>query len=73
MGSKNDLRLDVRQTAKLKLAFRRHGWNNAEIKTLSEGYILADVSKVIKGQANGWNSREFHVIFFPAISDKITF
>jgi len=35
----------------LKLAFRRNGWNNAEIKALSEGNILADVLKVIKGQA----------------------
>lgn len=33
------------------MAFRRNGWNNAEIKTLSEGNILADVLRVIKGQA----------------------
>jgi hypothetical protein len=51
MSSKNDLMLDVSQAAELKLAFRRNGWNNAEIKTLSEGDILADVLKVIKGQA----------------------
>lgn len=43
--------LDVSQAAELKLAFRRNGWNNAEIKTLSEGNILGDVLKVIKGQA----------------------
>jgi len=42
---------DVSQTAELKLAFRRNGWNNAEIKTLLEGGILANVLKVIKGQA----------------------
>jgi len=51
MSSNNDLMLDVSQAAELKLAFRRNGWNNAEIKTLSEGDILADVLKVIKGQA----------------------
>ena len=43
--------LDVSQAAELKMAFRRNGWNNAEIKTLSEGDILADVLKVVKGQA----------------------
>jgi hypothetical protein len=51
MSSKNDLMLDVGQAAELKLAFRRNGWNNAEIKTLSKGGILTDVLKVIKGQA----------------------
>jgi len=51
MSSNNDLMLDVSQAAELKLAFRRNGWNNAEIKTLSEGGILANVLKVIKGQA----------------------
>lgn len=51
MSSNNDLMFDVSQVAELKLAFRRNGWNNAEIKTLSEGDILADVLKVIKGQA----------------------
>jgi hypothetical protein len=51
MSSNNDLMLDVSQAAELKLAFRRNGWNNAEIKNLSEGDILADVLKVIKGQA----------------------
>lgn len=49
--SLNDLMLDVSQAAELKLAFRRNGWNNAEIKTLSEGDTLAYVLKVIKGQA----------------------
>lgn len=51
MSSNNDLMLDVSQAAELKLAFRRHGWNNAEIKALSEGSILGEVLKVIKGQA----------------------
>ena len=49
--SANELMLDVSQAAELKLAFRRNGWNNAEIKTLSEGDILAKVLQVIKGQA----------------------
>jgi len=51
MSANNDLMLDVSQAAELKLAFRRNGWNNAEIKTLSEGDILADVLKIIKGLA----------------------
>ena len=51
MNSNNDLMLDVSQAAELKLAFRRNGWNNAEIKTLSEGNILSDVLKIIRGQA----------------------
>jgi hypothetical protein len=33
------------------MAFRRNGWTNAEIKTLSEGNVLAKVLQVIKGQA----------------------
>lgn len=51
MSSNIDLMLDVSQAAELKLAFRRNDWNNAEIKTLSEGDILGDVLKVIRGQA----------------------
>lgn len=51
MSANNDLMLDVSQAAELKLAFRRNGWNNAEIKTLSEGNVLAKVLQVIKGQA----------------------
>lgn len=51
MSSNNDLMLDVSQAAELKLAFRRNGWNNAEIKNLSEGDILANVLRVIRGQA----------------------
>lgn len=49
--SNDKLMLDVSQAAELKLAFRRNGWNNAEIKTLSEGDILAKVLQVINGQA----------------------
>jgi|GEM_PF-439204 len=50
--STNDLMLDVSQAAELKLAFRRNGdWTNADIKTLSEGTVLGDVLKIIRGQA----------------------
>ena len=51
MSANNDLMLDVSQAVELKLAFRRNGWNNAQIKTLSEGDILAKVLQVITGQA----------------------
>jgi len=47
----SELMLDVSQAVELKLAFRRCGWNNAQIKTLSEGDILAKVLQVIAGQA----------------------
>lgn len=51
MSENKDLMLDVSQAAELKLAFRRHGWTNADIKKLSEGKILGDVLKVLKGAA----------------------
>ncbi len=43
--------LDVEQASELKLAFRRTGWNNEEVKRLCEGTILADIRSVILGQA----------------------
>jgi len=43
--------LDVSQAAELKMAFRRHGWTNADIKTLSEGDLLGKVLMVIKKRA----------------------
>lgn len=43
--------LDVGQAEELKLAFRRHDWTNANIKSLCEGDILGDVLKVVKGNA----------------------
>jgi len=49
--SANELMLDVSQAAELKLAFRRHGWTNAQIKTLSEGTVLGDVLQVINGRS----------------------
>jgi hypothetical protein len=51
MSANNDLMLDVSQAAELKLAFRRNGWNNSQIKTLSEGDLLGKVLQVITGQA----------------------
>lgn len=48
--SANELMLDVSQAHELKLAFRRNGWTNADIKALSEGNFLADVLKLMKGQ-----------------------
>lgn len=50
MSANNDLMLDVSQAHELKLAFRRNGWKNSDIKALCEGDVLADVLKVIKGQ-----------------------
>ncbi|HYU64974.1 MAG TPA: hypothetical protein VEK36_01775, partial [Candidatus Paceibacterota bacterium] len=45
------LTLDVVQAAELKYAFERTGWNNAEIKALSSGDVLAGVRDVIRGFA----------------------
>ena len=41
--------LDVGQANELKLAFRRHGWTNEELKRLCEGNILAKVRSVQLG------------------------
>jgi hypothetical protein len=49
--SEKDLMLDVDQAGELKRAFRRHGWTNKDIKTLSERNILGEVLKVIRKQA----------------------
>lgn len=48
--SANELMLDVSQAHELKMAFRRNGWTNADIKALSEGNFLADVLKLMNGQ-----------------------
>lgn len=84
MSKKNDLMLDVSQAAELKMAFRRNGWNNAQIKTLSEGDILAKVLQVITGHAEiklivesrsvstpRWRE-ENGVIYFSVTSDGTT-
>jgi hypothetical protein len=46
-----DLMLDVDQAGELKAAFRRCGYNNAEIKQLSTGDTLAQVRNVLRGLA----------------------
>jgi len=51
MSENTDLMLDVSQAHELKMAFRRHGYTNKDIKSLSEGNILGEVLKVIKGQS----------------------
>lgn len=48
---KDELMLDVGQAEKLKLAFRRTGWNNREIDRLCEGNILAEVRSFLLGDA----------------------
>lgn len=45
----SDLMLDVDQAGELKAAFRRGGWTNAEIKTLSQGDMLKRVRGVVLG------------------------
>lgn len=47
----SDLMLDVDQASELKAAFRRGDWTNQEVKKLSEGTFLAEVRKVLRGQA----------------------
>ncbi len=43
-----ELMLDVGQANELKLAFRRHGWSNAEIKKLCEGNLLAHLLLLVR-------------------------
>ncbi|MEK9174963.1 MAG: hypothetical protein AAB795_00040 [Patescibacteria group bacterium] len=43
-----ELMLDVGQANELKLAFRRAGYTNAEIKKMSEGELLADLLPLIR-------------------------
>jgi hypothetical protein len=47
----SDFMLDVDQAHELKMAFRRGGWTNSEVKKLSEGDILAQVRDVILGRS----------------------
>ena len=46
-----ELMLDVGQANELKLAFRRTGWSNGDIKKLCEGDWLAQLLPVLKGNA----------------------
>lgn len=47
----SDLRLDVSQAHELKLAFRRAGWTNADIKKSCEGDMLFRILPVVRGHA----------------------
>ena len=47
--SSSELMLDVGQANELKLAFRRAGWTNDEIKKLCTGEFLAGVRNVLNG------------------------
>ena len=48
----SDLMLDVGQANELKLAFRRAGFSNDDIKRLCEGKVLTDVRSVLRGHAS---------------------
>jgi len=50
--SNNDFMLDVGLANELKLAFRRTGYTCAEVKHLCERDILADIHRVLTGQAH---------------------
>ena len=47
-----ELMLDVGQANELKLAFRRHGWSNAEIKKLCKGNLLAHLLPLVREYGN---------------------
>lgn len=47
----NELMLDVGQANELKLAFRRAGYTNADIKRLVEGNLAEQFLLVIRGLA----------------------
>lgn len=51
--------LDVGQANELKLAFRRNGWTNEEIKKLCEGDVLTNVHKFVFEKKEIKLSREF--------------
>ncbi len=43
-----ELMLDVGQANELKLAFRKHGWTNIDIKKLCEGNILTHILPLVR-------------------------
>jgi hypothetical protein len=49
MATDNELMLDVGQANELKLAARRNGWDNSDLKRLSEGDLLARLLPVVRG------------------------
>lgn len=72
--------LDVGQANEMKLAFRRTGWTNEEIKRICEGNILADFHDVVIGKAEiklvspqirPW-IEEDNTVSFPVTSDGTT-
>ncbi len=48
MSKDNELMLDVGQANELKLAFRRNGWSNADVKKLCEGDMAAKILPVVR-------------------------
>src|SRR3989344_599286 len=46
-----ELMLDVGQANELKLAMRRNGWRNADIKELCRGNTLSGVLSIVRGKA----------------------
>ena len=58
-----ELMLDVGQANELKLAFRRSGWTNAEIKKLCEGNLLARLLPLVQDDGkNAIIQAEQHLI-----------
>ena len=55
--NKDDLKFDVSQAHELKLAFRRNGWTNSDIKALSEKNILSVVLKFLNEKFVNLNKR----------------
>ena len=47
-----ELTLDVGQANEIKLAARRGGWTNADLKRLSEGNMMARLLPVVRGKAD---------------------
>lgn len=50
-GQDTELMLDVGQANEIKLAARRGGYTNADLKRLSEGDVMARILPVIRGHA----------------------
>ncbi|MEK7520197.1 MAG: hypothetical protein AAB581_03090 [Patescibacteria group bacterium] len=46
-----ELMLDVGQANELKLAFRRAGWTNRDVKRLTEGFTLEHILPIVRGYA----------------------
>lgn len=57
-----ELMLDVGQANELKLAFRRAGWTNAEIKKLCEGNLLAHLLPLVREHVDATTVTTQHLI-----------